>query len=89
MVPNIGGFDTEVITNATSKLFDKIGEGVLVTHSHSGGFGWTTAVKNSKIKAIASYEPGSGFLFPENEAPAPVESSAGQLLQSVYRCLFL
>ncbi|MFN8354055.1 MAG: alpha/beta fold hydrolase [Spirosomataceae bacterium] len=77
MVPNIGGFDTEVITNATSKLFDKIGEGVLVTHSHSGGFGWATAVKNSNIKAIASYEPGSGFLFPEGEVPAPIPSSAG------------
>ncbi|AFK05529.1 hypothetical protein Emtol_0259 (plasmid) [Emticicia oligotrophica DSM 17448] len=77
MVPNIGGFDTEVITNATSKLFDKIGEGVLITHSHSGGFGWATAVKNSKIKAIASYEPGSGFLFPEGEVPAPIASSSG------------
>jgi hypothetical protein len=77
MVPNIGGFDTEVITTATSKLFDKIGEGVLVTHSHSGGFGWATAVKNTNIKAIASYEPGSGFLFPEGEVPAPIESSSG------------
>ena len=77
MVPNIGGFDTEVITNATSKLFDKIGTGVLVTHSHSGGFGWATAVKNSNIKAIASYEPGSGFLFPEGEVPAPIASSSG------------
>jgi len=40
MTPNIGGFDTEVITNATSQLFDKIGDGILVTHSHSGGFGY-------------------------------------------------
>lgn len=77
MTPNIGGFDTEVITDATSKLFDKIGQGVLVTHSHSGGFGWATAVKNSNIKAIASYEPGSGFLFPEGEVPAPIASSSG------------
>lgn len=77
MVPNLGGFDTEVITNAISKLFDKIGQGVLVTHSHSGGFGWATALKNNKIKAIASYEPGSGFLFPEGEVPAPVASSSG------------
>ena len=77
MVPNIGGFDTEVITNATSKLFDKIGNGVLVTHSHSGGFGWATAVKNDKIKAIASYEPGSGFLFPAGEVPEPIASSSG------------
>lgn len=77
MVPNIGGFDSEVISEATSKLFDKIGEGILVTHSHSGGFGWLTATKNSNIKAIVSYEPGSGFIFPEGEVPAPVESSSG------------
>ena len=63
MTPNIGGFDTEVITNATSQLFDKIGDGILVTHSHSGGFGWATAIKNPHIKAIASYEPGSGFVL--------------------------
>lgn len=77
MTPNIGGFDTEVITDATSKLFDKIGDGVLVTHSHSGGFGWATAIKNHHIKAIASYEPGSGFLFPAGEVPEPIASSSG------------
>ena len=63
MTPNIGGFDEEVITDATSKLFDKIGKGILVTHSHSGGFGWSTAMKNSNVRAIVSYEPGSGFPF--------------------------
>lgn len=79
MTPNIGGYDTEVITNATSKLFDKIGAGILVTHSHSGGFGWATAIKNDNIKAIVSYEPGSGFPFPKGEVPAPIASSAGPL----------
>ncbi|MEN9385511.1 MAG: hypothetical protein RLZZ185_252 [Bacteroidota bacterium] len=79
MTPNIGGFDTEVITNATSQLFDKIGDGILVTHSHSGGFGWATAIKNPHIKAIASYEPGSGFVFPEGEVPEPIPSSSGAL----------
>ena len=79
MTPNIGGFDTEVITDATSELFDKIGEGILVTHSHSGGFGWSTAMKNPKVRAIVSYEPGSGFPFPEGEVPAPIASSAGPL----------
>ncbi|MHA8054668.1 alpha/beta hydrolase [Aquirufa nivalisilvae] len=77
MVPNLGPIDPEVVTNATSKLFDKIGNGVLVTHSHSGGFGWATAIKNPHIKAIASYEPGSGFLFPEGEVPEPIASSSG------------
>lgn len=79
MTPNIGGFDTEVITSATIKLFNKIGNGILVTHSHSGGFGWLTAIDNDKVKAIASYELGSGFVFPEGEVPEPIPSSAGAL----------
>ena len=79
MTPNIGSFDTEVITSAISELFNKIGKGILVTHSQSGGFGWLTAINNDNVKAIASYEPGSGFLFPEGEVPAPIQSSAGPL----------
>jgi len=79
ITPNIGEFDTDVITYATSELFNRIGEGVLVTHSHSGGFGWLTAIRNDRIKAIASYEPGSGFVFPEGEVPEPIPSSAGAL----------
>ena len=79
MTPNIGGFDTQVITNAASQLFNKIGEAILITHSHSGGFGWATAMKNNNVKAIVSYEPGSGFPFPSGEVPQPIESSAGAL----------
>lgn len=90
ITPNIGGFDTEVITDATSALFDKIGEGILVTHSHAGGFGWATAMKNSNIQAIVSYEPGSGFPFPEGEVPEPLESSSGALsARSVSKEAFL
>lgn len=79
MTPNLGAFDTEVIVDATDKLFDKIGNGILVTHSHSGGFGWLTAIRNTNVKAIVSYEPGSGFVFPEDEMPEPVLSSSGYL----------
>jgi len=82
MVPNVGPIDINVNANAVSALFDKIGEGILVTHSHSGGMGWATAIKNKNIKAIVSYEPGSGFLFPEGEVPAP-KPSAGGTLQAV------
>ncbi|MDL2278060.1 alpha/beta fold hydrolase [Parabacteroides sp. OttesenSCG-928-G07] len=77
MTPNIGFFDFEMIVYAASELFNKIGEGILVTHSHSGGFGWSSAIQNDKIKAIASYEPGSGFVFPEGEVPEPIASSSG------------
>ncbi|MEY4963710.1 MAG: hypothetical protein RLZZ323_1029 [Bacteroidota bacterium] len=79
MTPSIGTIDIDVNTDAVSSLFTKIGPAILVTHSHSGGMGWKTALKNSNVKAIVSYEPGSGFLFPEGEVPAPIASSAGPL----------
>ncbi|MCB0535512.1 MAG: alpha/beta fold hydrolase, partial [Saprospiraceae bacterium] len=79
LAPDIGPIDIDVNAEAVSALFDKIGDGILVTHSHSGGMGWRTAVKNQHIKAIVSYEPGSGFLFPEGEVPAPMPSAGGTL----------
>jgi len=79
MTPDIGPIDVNLNAEAVSALFDKIGPGVLVTHSHSGGMGWLTAIKNQNIKAIVSYEPGSGFLFPEGEVPDPKPSSGGTL----------
>jgi len=79
MTPSIGPIDVNLNAEAVSNLFNKIGPGVLVTHSHSGGMGWLTAVKCRNIKAIVSYEPGSGFLFPEGEVPEPIAGSGGTL----------
>jgi hypothetical protein len=79
ITPNTGPFDLGVMSDAMAALFDKIGPGILVTHSHGGGIGWFSAMKTSNIKAIASYEPGSNFPFPEGEVPAPMPSSAGAL----------
>jgi hypothetical protein len=79
LTPNIGPFDSEVITDASSALASKIGPLILVTHSHAGGFGWSTAIKNPNVRAIISYEPGSGFPFPEGEVPEAIENSAGPL----------
>jgi hypothetical protein len=69
MVPNTGPYEVEVNTTAVGALFDRIGAGVLVTHSQSGTLGWRTAIANRNIKAIVSYEPGGDFVFPEGEAP--------------------
>ena len=77
--PNTGPFDTAVITDAVSALFDKIGPGIMVTHSQGGGPGWITAMKNPNVRAVVSYEPGSGFVFPEGEVPPPMPSAAGTL----------
>ncbi|MEZ0301434.1 MAG: alpha/beta fold hydrolase [Hyphomicrobiaceae bacterium] len=71
MTPNIGPFDLEVVSDGVSALFDKIGPGILVTHSQSGGPGWFTAIQNQNVKAIVSFEPGSNFAFPQGEVPPP------------------
>jgi len=79
MTPNIGAIDVNLNAEAVSALFDKIGSGILVTHSHSGGMGWLTTVKNRNVKGIVCYEPGSGFLFPVGEVPEPLPSAGGLL----------
>jgi hypothetical protein len=77
MVPNTGPYDPEVNSDAVSALFDRIGPGILVTHSQSGGLGWRTAIENGNVRAIVSYEPGSRFVFPVGEAPAPIGHVGG------------
>ena len=79
MTPNVGPIDLSVNVTAIAALFNKIGPGILVTHSHSGGMGWRTAISSQNVRAIVSYEPGSGFVFPEGEVPPPVASSGGPL----------
>lgn len=75
MTPNTGPFDAKVISSSISTLFNRIGEGILITHSQGGGPGWLTAISNSKIKAVVAYEPYSGFLFPEGDLPEPIQST--------------
>ena len=75
MTPNTGPFDLNVISDAMSAVMDKTGPAILFTHSQGGGPGWYTAMKNSNVKAIVAFEPGSSFVFPENEMPAPMPSS--------------
>ncbi len=69
ITPNTGAYDLGVISSAMSALFDRIGDGVLITHSQGGGAGWQTALKNPHVKAVISYEPGTEFVFPENQMP--------------------
>ncbi|WP_413728768.1 alpha/beta hydrolase [Sodalis sp. RH19] len=75
MTPNTGPFDMNVVSDGASALFDKIGPGILFTHSQGGGPGWLTAIKNKNVKAIVAFEPGSSFIFPDGEVPAPITSS--------------
>jgi hypothetical protein len=79
MTPDTGPIDIEGNSDAVAALFEKIGPGILVTHSHSGGMGWRTVIKSRHVRAVVSYEPGSNFVFPEGEVPAPLPSSSGAL----------
>jgi pimeloyl-ACP methyl ester carboxylesterase len=79
VTPNTGPYDAGVISDAMSALFAKTGPGILFTHSQAGGPGWLTAIRSENVKAIVSYEPGSGFIFPEGELPEEMPSAAGTL----------
>lgn len=76
MTPNTGNVDEATVVNALSAVFDKSGDGILLTHSASGVPGWKIAIKNEHVKAIVSYEP-VGFVFPEGEVPEGNRGGAG------------
>jgi hypothetical protein len=80
MVPNAGPYDAQVNIDAVSLLFNKTGNGILLTHSQSGGPGWRTAMKNDKIKAVVSFEPGGDFVFPEGDAPDSIKVSGRTII---------
>ncbi len=79
VTPNTGAFDPEVVSDGVSALVDRIGPSILITHSQAGGPGWLTAIKNPGVRAVISYEPGSGFVFPESDLPDPMSGAAGTL----------
>jgi len=79
ITPDTGPLDPALNSEAVTALFEKIGPGILLTHSHSGGMGWRVAAKSTNVRAVVSYEPGSGFIFPEGEVPPPMPSAGGTL----------
>jgi pimeloyl-ACP methyl ester carboxylesterase len=77
LVPGVQDNAT-VITDALVALFDKIGPGILITHSQSGLFGWMTAMRSDNVRAVVSYEPG--FVFTQAGLPPPVPLSTGSMV---------
>lgn len=78
MTPNIGPGNDELVADAIDALFDRIGPGVLITHSAGGGPGWMAGIENPNVKAIVSYEPGN-YPFPENEMPEAMSGLTGTI----------
>lgn len=73
MTPDTGAFDQQVVVDAMQAVFDKAGDGVLVTHSAGGGPGWGTAIASRHVKGVIALEPGT-FPFPEGSVP-PAEKT--------------
>lgn len=79
MTPNTEAFDVNVISDSLKALFDRIGNGILVTHSQGGIVGWFTGIKApEKVRAIVAIEPGN-FPFPEGEVSPMIESAFGNI----------
>lgn len=62
-----------------AELLKLTGPSVLITHSHSGQYGWFAGMAAPDlVKAIVAYEPGS-FVFPEGERPEDIPARADQV----------
>lgn len=81
--PTVGSEDRDLTASAMVALLDRIGNGILVTHSANGTVGWRTALRSRNLKAIVSYEPGGGrfgpFIFPEGEVPEAIPTYWGPI----------
>lgn len=75
MTPDTGAFDEKAVADAMAAVFEKSGDGVLVTHSAGGGPGWRTAMQSDKVRGIIALEPGT-FPFPEGETPETETTSS-------------
>ena len=68
-----GELDNDLNADALAKLFDKVGESILFTHSMGGTIGWRTVFRTENVKAIVAFEPGgTPFVFPEGEVPEAI-----------------
>ena len=64
-------------------LFDRLGDGILITHSNSGQYGWEIAMATQKVRAIVAYEPGA-CAFPNEEPPADVPAKTEAVAARMY-----
>ncbi len=78
--PNVGPLDFGLVADSMAALFEKVGPGIMVTHSQGGGCGWLTALRTDKIRGIVAFEPGGSVrVFPEGEVPDAIDTSFGRI----------
>jgi pimeloyl-ACP methyl ester carboxylesterase len=69
----------EFLAGSVGELIRQVGPCALVTHSHSGQYGWTTAIKEpDRVRAVIALEPGE-FAFPDDDVPDDVATNSAVL----------
>ena len=80
ITPDTGPLDIDLNVAVVTDLLDTIGRpSILMTHSHSGGMGWLTALRSDEVAGIVCFEPGSNFPFPEGQVPEAIDYLGGSL----------
>lgn len=68
-----------LVSGAVLSLLDEVGPSILMTHSHSGQFGWETAMRDTaSVRAIVSLEPGE-YAFPDDAPPSELDTTSDLL----------
>lgn len=88
--PSIGPADTELNAGVACALFDRIGDGILMTHGAAAGSAWRAACANRHIRALIAYEPGCDLPFPEGHLPKALDGAAErpvEVAEAVFQAL--
>ena len=75
MTPNTGPYDANVISDSMSALFDRIGDGILFTHSQGGGPGWLHGDQEPAGEGHRVVRTRQRFVFPDGEVPPPIRNA--------------
>ena len=82
MTPDLSNHQLDV--PALGALSERIGDHILVTHSAGGFSGWMSAMQNSEVKGVASYEPG-GSCFLKTNVPERIDGLTGGVAGILFR----
>lgn len=77
MVPETGPTDFEMNSGVTAQLFDRLGGGILMSHSQGVMHTWKILPKTHNVKAVVALEGGGFFSFPTDEPRPETDADEG------------
>ena len=75
ITPNTGAYDEQLIATDVAALMDKIGGGILVTHSQGGGPGWIPPSRTTRYVSLSPTNRAAASSFPKARHPNPCRPS--------------